>query len=71
MFCKLFKKDLKKDLSWMWILFVSTIVGSSTGVENVVSPIINDNKRYNLLGTIVDENHPGIYILNGKKYMNR
>ena len=45
--------------------------GSSTGVENVVSPIINDNKRYNLLGTIVDENHPGIYILNGKKYMNR
>ena len=45
--------------------------GSSTDVENVVTPVINDNKRYNLLGTIVDEKQQGIYILNGKKYMNR
>ena len=45
--------------------------GSSTDVENVVTPVIKDNKRYNLLGTIVDEKQQGIYILNGKKYMNR
>ena len=25
MFCKLLKKDLKKDLSWMWILFIAII----------------------------------------------
>ena len=28
MFSKLLKKDLKKDLSWMWILFVSAILVS-------------------------------------------
>ena len=45
--------------------------GSATSVENVFTPTINDNKRYNLVGTVVDENQKGIYILNGKKYINR
>ena len=45
--------------------------GSTTDVENVTTTIINDNKRYNLLGTIVDEKYNGVVILNGKKYLNR
>lgn len=43
--------------------------GSTTSVENVKTPIINDNKRYNLIGTIVDEQYKGVVILNGKKYI--
>lgn len=43
--------------------------GSTTSVENVKTPIINDNKRYNLIGTIVDEQYNGVIILNGKKYI--
>jgi hypothetical protein len=45
--------------------------GSKTSVENLKNPIINDNKRYNLIGTIVDEQYKGVVILNGKKYLNR
>lgn len=45
--------------------------GATTDVENVTTTIINDNKRYNLLGTIVDEKYNGVVILNGKKYLNR
>lgn len=43
--------------------------GSTNSVENVKTPIINDNKRYNLIGTIVDEQYKGVVILNGKKYI--
>lgn len=39
------------------------------GVEDFVSPIINDNKRYNLLGVEVDENYKGVVIMNGKKFI--
>ena len=40
-----------------------------TDVENVVSPIFNNNKIYNLLGVEVDENYKGVVIKNGKKYI--
>lgn len=43
--------------------------GTTTNIENVDKNIINDNKRYNLLGTIVDEQYKGVVILNGKKYI--
>lgn len=43
--------------------------GATTDVENVTTTIINDNKRYNLLGTIVDEKYNGVVILNGKKFI--
>ena len=42
---------------------------STTSVENIQTPIINDNKRYNLVGTVVDEQYKGVVILNGKKYI--
>lgn len=38
-------------------------------IDNVISPIINDNKRYNLLGVEVDEDYKGIVIMNGKKFI--
>ena len=41
----------------------------TSGVENVVIPTINDNKRYNLLGMEVDENYNGVVIMNGKKFI--
>lgn len=41
----------------------------TSGVENVVIPTINDNKRYNLLGMEVDENYKGVVIMNGKKFI--
>ena len=40
-----------------------------SGVENVVIPTVNDNKRYNLLGVEVDENYKGIVIMNGQKFI--
>jgi hypothetical protein len=43
--------------------------GATTSVENIQTPIINDNKRYNLVGTVVDEQYKGVVILNGKKYI--
>ena len=41
----------------------------TSGVEDVVIPTINDNKRYNLLGVEVDENYKGVVIMNGKKFI--
>ena len=41
----------------------------TSGVEDVVIPTINDNKRYNLLGVEVDENYKGIVIMNGQKFI--
>jgi len=37
MFTKLLKKDLKKDMRWMWIIFVSTIIASiiSRGAKEI------------------------------------
>ena len=37
MFAKLLKKDLKKDMRWMWILFVATIAvaGVSRGFKEL------------------------------------
>ncbi|MBQ2439327.1 MAG: hypothetical protein II267_05485, partial [Paludibacteraceae bacterium] len=43
---------------------------TTTKVENT-TPIISDDKYYNLLGAIVDEKYEGIYILNGRKYIKQ
>lgn len=63
MFCKLLKKDLKKDLGWMWILFFSTIAvaGLSRGCkelgENIlffkILTIFFDSVFYSLLVNII------------------
>ena len=50
-------------------LSIPVLQGEATGVENVVTPSIKDNKRYNLLGVEVDENYNGVVIMNGKKYI--
>ena len=50
-------------------LSIPVLQGSTSGVENVVTPTINDNKRYNLLGVEVDENYNGVVIMNGKKFI--
>lgn len=41
----------------------------TSGVENIVTPSVNDNKIYNLLGVEVDETYKGIVIKNGQKYI--
>jgi hypothetical protein len=41
----------------------------TSGVENIVTPSVNDNKTYNLLGVEVDENYKGIVIKNGQKFI--
>ena len=43
--------------------------GETSGVENIVTPSVNDNKRYNLLGVEVDETYKGIVIKNGQKFI--
>ena len=43
--------------------------GDTSGVEDVVAPSVNDNKRYNLLGVEVDENYNGVVIMNGQKFI--
>ncbi len=50
-------------------LSIPVLQGETTGVENVVIPTINDNKRYNLLGMEVDENYNGVVIMNGQKFI--
>lgn len=50
-------------------LSIPVLQGEATGVENVVTPSVKDNKRYNLLGVEVDENYKGIVIKDGKKYI--
>ena len=50
-------------------LAIPVLQGETTGVEDVVIPTINDNKRYNLLGVEVDENYNGVVIMNGKKFI--
>lgn len=50
-------------------LSIPVLQGETTGVENVVIPTINDNKRYNLLGVEVDENYNGVVIMNGQKFI--
>ena len=58
------EKDLVETTSG-GILELSTL----SAVENVTTTIINDNKRYNLLGTVVDEQYNGVVIMNGKKFI--
>ena len=58
------EKDLVETTSG-GILELSTL----SAVENVTTTIINDNKRYNVLGTVVDEQYNGVVIMNGKKYI--
>lgn len=41
--------------------------GEATAVDNV--KVLNDGKRYNLLGVEVDEDYNGIVIMNGKKFI--
>lgn len=50
-------------------LSIPVLQGETTGVENVVTPSVNDNKRYNLLGVEVDENYNGVVIMNGQKFI--
>ena len=50
-------------------LSIPVLQGETTGVENVVTPSIKDNKRYNLLGVEVDENYNGVVIMNGQKFI--
>ncbi len=50
-------------------LSIPVLQGEATGVENVVTPSIKDNKRYNLLGVEVDENYNGVVIMNGQKFI--
>ena len=50
-------------------LSIPVLQGEATGVENVVTPSVKDNKRYNLLGVEVDENYNGVVIMNGQKFI--
>ena len=52
MFCKLLKKDLKKDLSWMWILFVSTI--AVAGISRVCSELGDNILFFKILSIFFD-----------------
>lgn len=53
-------------------LFITSFVitrGSSSGIQNVVKPVVENGIRYNLAGQRVDENYKGVVIMNGKKYV--
>lgn len=45
------------------------LVTGSTGIQNVVKPVVENGIRYNLAGQRVDENYKGVVIMNGKKYV--
>lgn len=63
MFAKLLKKDLKKDMRWMWILFVATIAvaGVSRGFKELgenlmffkILTILFDSIFYSLLVNVI------------------
>lgn len=53
-------------------LYITSFVitrGGSTGIQNVVKPVVENGIRYNLAGQRVDENYKGVVIMNGKKYV--
>ncbi len=49
------------------IYTIKIVQGDEAAVDNV--KVLNDNKRYNLLGVEVDEDYNGIVIMNGKKFI--
>ncbi len=44
-------------------------IAGSSGIQNVVKPVVENSIRYNLAGQRVDENYKGVVIMNGKKYV--
>ncbi len=44
-------------------------IAGSSGIQNVVKPVVENGIRYNLAGQRVDENYKGVVIMNGKKYV--
>lgn len=48
-------------------VYAIVVTYSSTGIQNVISPVVDNGIRYNLAGQRVDENYKGVVIMNGKK----
>lgn len=44
-------------------------IAGSSGIQNVVKPVVENGIRYNLAGQRVDENYKGVVIMNGKKFI--
>ena len=52
MFCKLLKNDLKKNMRWMWILFISTILVA--GVTRGFKELGENIAFFKILGIFFD-----------------
>ena len=50
-------------------IYAIYVTYGSSGIQNVVKPVVENNIRYNLAGQRVDENYKGVVIMNGKKYV--
>lgn len=50
-------------------LYAIYVTYGSSGIQNVVKPVVENGIRYNLAGQRVDENYKGVVIMNGKKYV--
>ncbi len=61
---------IKETAKGMRVYSIS-IKSSTTGIQNVKAAANNDGEIYNLAGQKVNENHKGIVIKDGKKYMNK
>ena len=61
---------IKETDSGMRVYSIS-IKSSTTGIQNIKAAANNDGETYNLAGQKVNENHKGIVIKDGKKYMNK
>lgn len=52
MFCKILKKDLKKDMRWLWILFVATI--AAAGLSRGCKALGENLMFFKILGIFFD-----------------
>ena len=52
---------------------VKVTVANPTGIEQMAAERFSDDRIYNIMGVLMDENQlvPGIYIKNGKKFMKK
>lgn len=50
-------------------IYAIYVTYGSSGIQNVVKPVVENGIRYNLAGQRVDENYKGVVIMNGKKYV--
>lgn len=56
---------------YLIVTAVNLLQPKSTPVSSIKMDRVNDGRRYNLNGQLVDENYRGLYIMNGRLHLNK